>query len=125
MGINFSHGEARFSYSGFNDFREMVAKSVGIELRKMEGFGSFGKDGVWGEMPWPDSDDPIMLLLDHSDCDGDIDPEDCGAIADRLEEIVRRWPTDDMLVVWDKERGHKLARGLREAGESGERFVFC
>lgn len=37
-------------------------------------------------------DDPIKHLLHHSDCDGKIDPEYCGLIADRLEEIIKDWP---------------------------------
>ena len=33
-------------------------------------------------------DDPLNILLHHSDCDGEIAWEDCGPIADRLEELL-------------------------------------
>lgn len=38
MGLDFSHCNAQWSYSGFNTFRRMVAKSCGFCLDDMEGF---------------------------------------------------------------------------------------
>lgn len=58
------------SYSGFNDFRETWGRHLGFELREMEGFG--------GSKPW--TDEPLQSFFNHSDCDGDISPEDCKEI---------------------------------------------
>ena len=63
MGLNFSHGEAHWSYPGFDRFRNVVAQHIGITLPDMEGFG--------GATPWPNaSKEPLIDLLDHSDADG-------------------------------------------------------
>lgn len=106
---------AGWSYSGFNSFREKVAAACGIQLRKMEGFSDvdrsllLGEDGVYKaggyeayrdailadnatKISWDTIDDPIKHLLHHSDCDGELAPEFCGLVADRLEEIIKDWP---------------------------------
>lgn len=108
---------ARWSYSGFDSFRSKVAEECGIELRKMEGFPDFDKtkmykDGVYQtggyeayrdaifadakktKISWDTINDPIKHLLYHSDCDGEIAPEFCGIIADRLEEVIISWPEE-------------------------------
>lgn len=111
MGLGLSvNGEscAQWSYSGFNSFRTKVAAAVGIELRKMEGFSDVDRsllekswesyrqaieeDAKKVKISWDTVDDPIKHFLHHSDCDGEIKPEYCGLIADRLEEIIKDWP---------------------------------
>jgi hypothetical protein len=68
MGLDFSHGSVHFGYSGFMSFREKLCKlALGTELKEMDGFG--------GCRSWDDLDDPIVPLLNHSDCDWDLRDE--------------------------------------------------
>ncbi len=90
MGLDFSHGNARFSYSGFNRFRTRVAAAIGVYLPAMEGFR---KEGVitdlFGVVPikWSSVKDPLVPFLDHSDCDGSLTPDECRSVANRLREL--------------------------------------
>jgi len=46
MGLDFSHGEAHWAYSGFMRFRKMVCEAAGLgDLEDREWFG--------GDVPWP------------------------------------------------------------------------
>jgi len=72
MGLDISVGGYGFragSYSGFAEFRAVLAKhALNIELDSMEGFG---KNGV---NSWDTIKSGLKILLDHSDCDGEIYP---------------------------------------------------
>lgn len=113
MGLDFSHGDVSFAYSGFNRFRTRLAKDIGIDLNSMVGFR--------GDIPWEQAPrDPLLPLLNHSDCDGELTPEECKSIAPRLREIVNRW-TDDPI---DRTRGLQLADAMDEAAAAGEPLEF-
>lgn len=105
--------EAGWSYGGFNDFRKRLAKSIGIDLETMDGFGGDGK--------WEDIQDYIALFLNHSDFDKKIESEDCNKIAKRLREIVNDWPDND----YDKENALKLAETMDECHEFYTNLIFC
>jgi hypothetical protein len=113
MGIDFSHGDAHWSYGGFNRFRSRVASMAGFDLGDMIGFG--------GSTSWDAVTDAIKDLLDHSDCVGELTPEQCKTIAPRLREIVQAWPDDN----YDKHQALKLADGMDEAATVAESLVFC
>lgn len=112
MGLDFSHGQAHFSYSGFDRFRIKLARELSIELEEMEGYKENG-------ISWDGIDDPIVLLLHHSDCDGELSPEACTLIAIRLRELVRNWEGDPDMV-----RAIYLAEGMEEAATAGEPLLF-
>lgn len=147
---------ASWAYSGFNSFREKVAAQIGINLRKMEGFYDVDKSILseqgWeayrkaceenvGSISWDTVDDPIKGLLHHSDCDGEIPADQCAAIADRLEQIIKDWPERHTLKVdpfwqergyspemelpdYDKQQATGLIAGLREAAATGKPLEF-
>jgi hypothetical protein len=79
---------AHWSYSGFNQFRGRLAKEVGFNLDQMRGFGG---DIEWSTLP----PDDIHLLLNHSDCEGELTAEECNRVIPRLDALVRNWPDDD------------------------------
>lgn len=116
MGIEFSHCEARWGYGAFNNFRTKLAKEIGIDLDRMEGFVSDGCGLSWDKIM-----DPIKDLLDHSDCDGDLTPKQCRTIAPRLKELVVDWSDEDP----DKRKALLLAEGMAWAAEQNEKFLFC
>jgi len=66
------------SYSGFHDFRDMICRIVhGEPTAKFTGFG--------GYLPWDDN--PINILLHHSDCDGEITADEAKRLLPALEEV--------------------------------------
>lgn len=112
MGIDFTHCDARWSYGGFDRARTRLAKEFDIVLQEMVGFG--------GNVPWDHSRSPVMYLLDHSDCDGNLSPEQCREIAPALRAAVASWPDDD----YDKKTFLELADGMEEAADFGEALEF-
>lgn len=130
MGIDFSHGDAHWSYSGFHQFRLRVAESIGINLDEMVGFGSF-LDPDPPKVPkksWDTVNDDIKYLLDHSDCDGGMTPEVCLKVAKRLREIITSWNTEstsDFRRDYNIEHGLALASGMEEAANKNDNFEFC
>ena len=93
MGLDTTHGCWHGPYSAFHRWRKWVAGLVGIDLDIMEGFrGEISASGLrysYPPMPWSHlGNDPIVHLLDHSDCDGEIEADLCGPIADRLESLL-------------------------------------
>jgi hypothetical protein len=120
MGISFSHCEATWSYTGFHDFRDRIMWQVfGAPLDSMRGHG--------GEFPWESlPDDPIKILLDHSDCDGHFSPEDCTRLAPRLKEIIQKWTDDpeDVEEGYDKRMALRLVGGCLMAALKGETLLF-
>jgi len=120
MGLNFhlcKSIDPQWSYGGFHRFRTHVAKSIGIQLDEMEGFTSNGKS-------WDSIDDPIKILLNHSDCDGELEASECEKIYPRLIEIVSSWPkTVDN--EYDIETALKLAEAMKECVETDGWIEFC
>ena len=112
MGIDFSRGNAHWSYGGFNSFRHRLAECIGIDLDDMLGFG--------GDIQWDTVNDPIEPLLNHSDCDGVLTAEQCLTVAPRLAELVKDWPDD-----YDKSHALELVEGMKEAIEDDADIEFC
>lgn len=111
----------RFSYSGFSHFRHLLARLVHINLDEMAGFAK--QDGE----SWPLHGDPkwdaIHLLLNHSDCDGDLSPEACELIAPRLKELSSQLGMTEV-EAWYRKQGERLAQSMRRCAEQGLWLVF-
>jgi hypothetical protein len=82
MGLTTTHGCWNAPYSSFNEFRERLANEIGISLSDYLGYGKGGSKDL------SSIDHKIMPLLNHSDCDGMLTPEECKSIADGLNEIL-------------------------------------
>lgn len=114
MGLDFSHTEAHWAYSGFRRFRTALADHEGVDLDQMEGFG--------GDQPWEPVTTALKPLLDHSDCEGEITPQDCATTAPRLRQVVAAiWPDGSH----DRRAGLMLAEGMEAAAEADEPLEFC
>lgn len=102
MGLDFNYSEVCWGYINFGEFRRKLAVEIGVNLDSMEGFG--------GIIPWKNvKEDAIIDFLDHSDCDGNLTPQQCGAIAPRLVELVADWEDDDR----DKVKALELAEDMQ------------
>lgn len=141
MGLDTSHDCWHGAYSAFSRWRQAVARAAGymvlpvtwpdmgyptdsvmLEWHRYEQKNYLGE---WDEMPA----DPLLILIVHSDCDGEIKPEHAGPLADRLEEILPNIPDA-------ADGGHigcrggyveatrKFIAGLRAAAAAGEPVDF-
>lgn len=109
MGLDVSHDAWGGSYIAFHRWRKELAVAAGLPpLDLMEGFVEGAPVGLmrWLRFGCPNSDlleqetrgipirwkalrpSPLHILLRHSDCDGEIAPEDCALIADELENLL-------------------------------------
>lgn len=112
MGLDFRGSRAHWSYSGFHRFRERIADQLGFDLNSMEGFG--------GGKKWSSIKDPIVPLLSHSDCDGEMTPQECKAVYPRLREIISEWPADD----YDRIHAELLADGMENCAIEETPLIF-
>jgi hypothetical protein len=117
MGLRFSHCKASWSCTGFNSFRRRLANEIGFDLDLWWTLGALEGDRTTYR-------DPIELLLDHSDCDGELPPEECKVIAPRLRELIKDWPDGIFAGGYDKEMALLLAEGMERAAEAGEALDF-
>lgn len=148
MGLDTSHGAWHGAYSAFMRWREKIAEVAGLPpLRMMEGFWVRGmapydpatlihdrptaKEAVdrfteglpikWDSL----KPDPLHILLQHSDCDGEIAAEHCGPIADSLEKLLPLLDGDDGgHVGLYREKTETFIKGLRLAAERKEPLDF-
>ena len=81
MGLDTTHDCWHGAYTAFMRWRAAICEVAGYgDIMKRDGFGE-------PFTPWPD-DDVLVALLNHSDCSGSLPWEICGALADRLEELL-------------------------------------
>lgn len=113
MGLDFSPGEAHWSYSGFNEFRRKLAAEINIDLGEMEGFG--------GPISWDGVRDPIKPLLNHSDCDGELSVSECIVVYPRLLELVKNWDDEN----YHKEQAKILADDMKHCVKNEKPLRFC
>jgi len=111
MGIDI--GAAHWSYTGFNRFRERLAEADQIFLNGMEGFVENG-------MTWEGIKSPLVPLLFHSDCDGELTPKECQKVVPRLREIISTWPDVD----YDRINGELLATAMEQSVASHRPLRF-
>lgn len=117
MGLDTSHDCWHGPYSAFHRWRAGIARLAGIDLEQMEGFG--GEWRSWDSVP----QSPLLILLMHSDCDGEIAARDCGPLADELERLVQNMPAG---ADYDSLRPatERFISGLRAAAHNNEDVVF-
>jgi len=137
MGLDTSHDCWHGAYSAFTRWRNTLAEIAGYRLGKpdptapwyecaeinWEAITPDNLQGVWERVP----EDPLIVLIAHSDCDGEIRPREAGPLADRLEELL---PKITELGVgaghignW-REKTQKFIDGLRRAAKNDEPVKF-
>lgn len=121
VGIGVDMGIAQWSYGGFSRFRRLLAAEEGIDLDRMAGFGLPADEAT----PWNTVTTPLHPLLDHSDCDGELSPEECAQVAPRLKEICEAWSEDDdPPIAYDRSAGLALVAEMNKAVAEGRPLVF-
>jgi len=79
--------------------------------------------GFGGTRQWADVRDKagdIEPLLNHSDCDGELGPDECSRVAKALRAAVSTWSDDD----YDKKNALELAEGMDNAAASRQHLLF-
>lgn len=78
--------------------------------------------GDWEMMP----EDPLIILLAHSDCDGKITADHAGPLAVRLEKLIPLMGEEDGggHIGSYAEKTTQFVKGLREAAAAGEAVEF-
>lgn len=124
MGLSVDYGCFQGSYSSFNEWRNEISKLLGYgDILKREGFG--------GNKNWDDLiDDPIYILLYHSDCDGVIKLQESKLLVNRLQTVyitqleneIDRNPLD--YYWYGSTRTKKFIDGLISSIKSGDDIYF-
>jgi len=119
MGLDFTHCDAHFSYSGFADFRRELWKSCGFtgDLYKLYDDQEF-KDQIR-------KDHELYDLFNHSDCDGELTPEQMKTIIPKLKLIVENWEGGEYPNDYNKKHGLLLIEGMKLAVKNNENLEFC
>ena len=89
MGLNInSAGEhTGWSHTSFTHLQERLAAVVGIDLGEMEGHGGAGK--------WDGLKDPLVPFLRQTSDGGELSPQDCFRVKQRIWEVTQNWPAED------------------------------
>jgi hypothetical protein len=145
MGLDISHDAWHGAYAAFNRWRCEIARVAKLPpLMLMEGFwrGDWVIESYKKKNPesllvpdWYDDlpirweglrPDDLIVLLDHSDCEGEISAENAIKIADRLEQLLPLLPTEPdggHIGDWRK-KTQEFIDGCRLAASLGEPLVF-
>lgn len=105
------------SYSTFNLFRKRIAEIIGFNLDDMKGFGGTKE---WGDQPFKE-------LLNHSDCDGELNQGDCEDLKEdfkkwdrRIIQALERDGDSSSLWIWNQ-----FKESIKEVSENGGIIYFC
>jgi hypothetical protein len=124
MSVDFSHSGASWAYSGFHRFRTTIAKCVGIELGRMQGFQRLDEEPRTDILQWDEisqGEDPICILL-NCEVDGIIKAEYCERVGNRLAQILFEY--DKEFCEYDRRNGLMLVGGLLVASTRKEDLEF-
>lgn len=113
MGLDFSHCDAHWSYTGFNHFRCRVASIIMETEKTIDRL--YDERMIYRYL----MNEPIYPFIDHSDCDGKLTPDELKQIIPQLEDAVSK--IED---VYDKENGEKLLKGMKLALKNNEDLRF-
>lgn len=128
MGLDFSHSEASWSYSRFHQFRKRLFKetSNGLDLGKMEGFTRMFDDNN-DETPisFDEYNHDLRDFINHSDCEGELTPEQMKVIEPALRAQVSSWGEDgDLMSLHHQIKALQLCDGMIYAISKNENMRF-
>lgn len=133
MGLDTTHGCWNGPYSQFMRWRQWLNLFVMSErgkagdeaAQKIANMGATREaiEKAWNEGHYEDQTAPINVLMNHSDCDGDIPAGICEPLADALEALLPHMPERG---IYDEQRPAtmRFINGLRLAASRGEDVRF-
>ena len=88
MGLDTTHDAFHGAYSAFNQFRRFIAKGMGGSYPPHEDKKLDNNFWYWDDEYNENTHKGLFILLNHSDCDGEISSEDCLNVANDLESLL-------------------------------------
>jgi len=110
----------------FMRFRKALCHAAGLgDLESYAGFERWGEPPNTKEFPTTKKE-PLVVLLDHSDCDGSIPWRQTKRLADRIEELIPALSTEPSLhpAITNEEKARQFVDGLRLAWSRHESVGF-
>ncbi len=95
MGLDCTHGAFSGAYSAFNRLRQEVCRAMGGSFPPHEDASRDFALWYWGPGYSEETHPGLYEFLFHSDCDGEIAPQECQLVADDLEALLPRISEDD------------------------------
>jgi hypothetical protein len=121
MGLDTSHNCWHGSYSSFSEWRHHLGTLANIPYKVETLKTPWFKHEYYVPDTKTPSTDPIMILLNHSDCDGVIKVDQLNPLKDRLEELLLLIdPLHDYFIAKTK----AFIKGLEEAINQNEEVEF-
>ena len=132
MGLDTTHNCWHGAYSAFGRWRNKLAEVAGYAFYKTESgsviplvdWGHL-QDNLYGE--WDKTpEDPLLVLIAHSDCEGKIYQKEAQALADRLQSLLPLLPDEiggGHIGNW-RETTQTFIDGLRDAVARNEIVEF-
>lgn len=135
MGLDTSHECWHGAYSEFTRWRHKIAQVAGYKFEKCppphqymdqvvidwDQYTDANLHGIWEKTP----DDPLIVLIAHSDCDGEIFPAQAVPLADRLESLLPLLTGDGGGHIGDYvTKTRAFIDGLRKAAAANEPVDF-
>lgn len=129
MGLDTTHDCWHGPYSAFTRWRQQVGEAAGYRYVPLKDPGwthflvpdiddaLFAREHTMGEWSEPPSD-VLLVLLVHSDCDGEIPHYWTKRLADRLTELLPKLPADPFA------RTERFIAGLLDAHAKGDAVGF-
>lgn len=88
MGLDCSHDAFHGVYSAFNRLRQIIAKAADGSFPPHENKELDDNLWYWGDSFSRKTHPGLFVFMQHSDCDGDIAPDDCIKVANDLESLL-------------------------------------
>jgi len=117
MGLDTTHDAYHGPYSTFNQWRYWVANQLGLNLDDYEGYMAGGKKDL------TTIDHPLMVLFNHSDCDGKFTPEECRLISKGLKSIIDNYPKS-LHYTFNLQTTIQFRKGCIRAANANEDLIF-
>jgi len=115
MGLDCSHDAFSGAYSSFSRFRKVIVTLMDGSFPPHEDKSLDPNSWYWSNQYSQETHPGLFVFLCHSDCDGEISPEDCKKIADEMEALLPK--IDEM----GEGEGHIKRDG--GYGEVARRFI--
>ena len=134
MGLDTSHDCWSGPYSQFMRWREWLNLFVMLDradagdeaARTISHMGATREaiEKAWEDGHYADQSVPINVLMQHSDCDGEIAADVCAPLADALQSLADRRMQQRGLYDEKRPATERFIAGLREAAAAGEAVEF-
>lgn len=119
MGLDTTHNCWHGPYSSFNSFRYDLGRQIGIDLDDYAGYRGEGVKDL------ESIEHDLMILFNHSDCDGGLSPRECLKIVNGLDNILDNLNTELKIETLKFEDKIKQFRdGCKKAAMLGENVEF-